>query len=327
MVTSKEQRGQTTSLRDRAVGCLAGLAVGDALGDIARDDAHRQRYGIITNLYDGARSTDDTEFAVLTARILLDCQGELTPDHLLQAWRSYILEQGGLLERGGRPLYGAVANLQRGILPPLSGKDNVLNYDDGAAMRVPPIGIICSGDPRRAATLAEMDAQISHHADGVWAARAVAASVAIAMTGATPQGVLDAGLQQIPDDSWLGRAMSRAMDICDEEGTIQAAWERLHTELWTPVHAASPEAIPQIYAIFRLTGGDFRQCMFWGCNFGRDADTIGAILGAFCGARQGISVIPQAWVQSVRRPAGVCLPFAAGEDIVRLAEQLAALAT
>ena len=62
---------------------LIGLAVGDALGDIGRNDAYRGRFGIITNLYADARSTDDTEFAVLIARILTDCQGDLTPKVLL----------------------------------------------------------------------------------------------------------------------------------------------------------------------------------------------------------------------------------------------------
>jgi ADP-ribosylglycohydrolase len=324
-MTREELLSEKTGYRQRAVGCLVGLAVGDALGDIARDDAYRQRYGIVTNLYDGARSTDDTEFAVLTARTLLDCDGQLTPEHLLDSWQRYILDQGGVLERGGRPLYGAVANLQRGILPPLSGHDNVLNYDDGAAMRIAPIGIVCAGDPQRAAELAEIEAQISHHADGIWAAQAVAASIAMAMTGAEAEEIVEAGLRQIPEDSWLGRSMARAMAICDEEGSIEAAWERLHTELWTPVHAASPEAIPQIYAVFRLTEGDFRQGMFWGCNFGRDADTIGAVIGALSGARHGISVIPDTWVEQVRRPAGVCLRFTADEDMVDLAERLVQL--
>ncbi len=115
------------------------------------------------------------------------------------------------------------------------------------------------------------------------------------------------------------------MKICDEEKTIENAWERLHSELWTPSHSASPEAIPQIYSLFRLTEGDFRRGMFWACNFGRDADTLGAVIGAMSGAMHGISVIPPSWVQAVRHPAGVCLKFAAQEDVVELAEQLAKL--
>jgi ADP-ribosylglycohydrolase len=299
--------------------------VGDALGDIGRNDAYRQRYGIITNLYDGAKSTDDTEFAMLTARTLVDCQGNLTTDRLLHSWQTRILDQGGVFERGGQPLYGAVANLRRGLRPPLSGRDNVAHYDDGAAMRIAPIGIVCAGLPERAAALAEIEAQISHHADGIWAAQAVAASVAVAMVNGSTDEIVEAGLRHIPTDSWLGRAMDRAMAICNETKTVENAWERLHTELWTPAHSASPEAIPQIYALFRLTDGDLRQGMFWGGNFGRDADTIGAVIGALAGARQGASVIPQDWQTRVRSPAGVCLHFAAQEDIVLLANQLAEL--
>ncbi len=325
MITRAELIQNPSLCRDRAVGCLVGLAVGDAFGDIGRSDPYRQRYGIITNLYAGAKSTDDTEFAVLTAQTLLDCDGDLTPERLLVSWQKYILAQGGLFERGGRPLYGAVENLRRGALPPLSGQDNVLNYDDGAAMRIAPIGVLCAGEPERAAALAEIESQISHHQDGIWAAQAVAASVAVAMVGGTTGEIIAAGLAQIPDESWLGRAMARAMRICDEAGTIERAWEALHTELWTPVHAASPEAVPQIYAVFRLTDGDFHRGMFWGGNFGRDADTIGAVIGAMAGARQGIGVIPDDWVAKVRQPAGVCLKFAATKDMVTLAEQLAAL--
>lgn len=325
MITRAELIQNQELLRDRAVGCLVGLAVGDAFGDIGRSDPYRQRYGIVTNLYAGAKSTDDTEFAVLTAQTLLDCNGNLTTDALLASWQKYILAQGGLFERGGRPLYGAVENLRRGALPPLSGQDNVLNYDDGAAMRIAPIGVLCAGDPQRAAELAQIESEISHHRDGIWAAQAVAASVAVAMVGGTTKEIIAAGLARIPENSWLGRTMARAMCICDDAGTIEKAWEALHTELWTPVHAASPEAIPQIYAIFRLTNGDFHKGMFWGGNFGRDADTIGAVIGAIAGARHGIGVIPDDWIDKVRQPAGVCLKFASSKDMVTLAERLSTL--
>jgi ADP-ribosylglycohydrolase len=309
----------------KARGCLIGLAAGDALGDLGRDQAYRQRYGIVTSVYAGAKSTDDTEFALLTARTLIDCQAHLDAGVVWRSWKKYIIEQGGVYERGGRPLYGAVENLRRGMMPPLSGEDNVGNNDDGAAMRIAPIGVVCAGQPEWAAAMAEVEAQISHHADGVWAAQAVAASIAVAMVDGSIHEMVQAGLDVIPGDSWLGRAMVRAMRICDERETIEDAWEPLHTEFWTPSHSVSAEAIPQIYAILRLTRGNFSQAMFWGGNFGRDADTIGAVLGAMGGALHGIEIIPPSWIERVRQPAGVCLKFAAKEDIVSLADQLADL--
>jgi ADP-ribosylglycohydrolase len=323
---SRGQLCADRALREaKAVGCLVGLAVGDALGDLGRDQEYRKRYGLATELHQSAKSTDDTEFALLTARTLIDCQGDLTIDAVLHAWQRYILDQGGVFERGGQPLYGAVANLRRGIMPPLSGRDNVAHYDDGAAMRIAPVGIVCAGEPEKAARMAAVEAQISHHADGIWAAQAIAAAVAVSMADGTPEEVLAAAARQIPEDSWLGRAFARAMAICDTAQNMEEAWEPLHSQLWTPSHSAAAEAIPQALAIARMTGGDFRRGLFWAANFGRDADTIGAVVGALAGARHGIQAIPAGWVEIVRRPSGVCLKFAAQEDIPALARQLADL--
>lgn len=313
---------EKTVLLDRAVGCLLGLAIGDAFGDLGRSHEHRQRYGIITNLYGDARSTDDTEFAVLTAQTLIDCGGDLTNEAMVASWRKYIIGQGGMFDRGGKPLYGAVANLERGMLPPYSGIDNVQNNDDGAAMRIAPVGILCVGDPHRAAELAQIEAQISHAQDGIWAAQVVAASVATAMTGANFEEIIRVGLSFIPEDSWLGRAMTRAMEICDRYSDLFEALEQLHLQLWTPAHAMAAEAIPQAYAIFRLTKGDFRKGMIYGGNFGRDADTICAVIGALSGAMHGTEVIPPDWAAQADRPAGVCLRFAAQKSMRELAHQL-----
>lgn len=311
---------------DRATGCLLGLAVGDAMGDLGRSDAHRQRYGIITRMYEGARSTDDTEFAILTAQTLIDWRGELTLSRVAESWRKYILGQGGMGDRGGKPLYGSVANLARGMEPPQTGTDNPQNDDDGAAMRIAPVGILCAGNPARAAEISGIEAQISHARDGVWGAQAVAASIAVALDHATPREIITTGVEQVPADSWLGRSLKRALAICDQHPTIEEAWEQLHIDLWNPVHSMVAEALPQAYGIFLLTGGDFRKGMLWACNFGRDADTIAALVGALSGAMHGRDVIPQDWADKVRRPAGVCLKFAAQCDIVEVAQQLVEVA-
>ncbi len=324
MLTRKELISDSALCIKKSKGCMIGLAVGDALGDLGRDNAMRNRYGIVTDFFTSSSgSTDDTEFALLTAKELIDCDGKLSKEAVFEAWEKYILAEGGLFDRGGRPLYGAAANLSRGMMPPQSGTDNVMNNDDGAAMRISPVGIICAGDPEKAAEMAVLDAQISHAEDGITAAKMVAASVATAMVNGTTEEIIEAGMQQLKPGTWLERAMNTAMTICDEANSIEDAWGDLHTKLWAPIHSVAAEAIPQIFAVYRLVAGDYKKAIFWGTNFGRDADTIGAVLGALCGAKGGIDIIPAEWVERVRYPSGVCLKFAKNEDIVKISEKLA----
>ena len=124
---------------------------------------------------------------------------------------------------------------------------------------------------------------------------------------------------------WLGRAMSHTRELWNQHATINDAWESLHKDLWTPSHSVAPEAIPQLYAILHYSDTNFREALFWAANFGRDADTITAVVGAICGARHGLDIIPKEWVSIVRKPTGVCLKFTAKEDIIDLSRQLADL--
>ncbi|MDF1569780.1 MAG: ADP-ribosylglycohydrolase family protein, partial [Spirochaetaceae bacterium] len=308
---------------DRAVAAMVALGVGDAGGDLGRSDPVRQKYGILTTLPPEAKSTDDTEFTVLSARALLDNRDNYTAKAVADSWRSLVLADGGARERGGTPLYGALWNLSQGMDPPLSGQDNAGNIDDGAAMRSVPFGIFALGDPEEAARFAAIDASVSHDRDGIWAAQAIAASTAAALSGETVEEVVAAGRRFIPEDSWLGRRMAAAAAILDEFSDEYDRLHALHTRLWTPSHSISPEAIPQVYALYIMSGGDFRKGFLLSANFGRDADTVCALVLALCAAGRGMSVIPESWVEKVRRPAGVCLRFAANYDLVDLAKELA----
>lgn len=326
MRTRSEALADRGRLESKAAGALVGLAIGDAMGDIGRSQEHRAKFGIVTNLYPEAKSTDDTEFGVLTAKALLDTRGALSADAVAAAWRRYVLDRGGAKKRAGRPLYGALANLSRGLEPPFSGRYNIMNVDDGAAMRASPHGILRAGDPEGAARLAALDASVSHDMDGIWAAEAIAASVAVAMADGSLDEIIAAGRARMPKGSWLADAMDRAMAICEAKPDIELAYEELHTALWTPEHASAPEAIPQVYAIFRLTGENPRRALLWSANFGRDADTIAGLVCSLSGALHGLSAFPAAWVEQVRKPAGVCLEFAAEEDMLALAGALVSLA-
>ena len=310
----------------RSIAAMVALGIGDAAGDLGRDDEVRQRYGVLTTLLPEGKSTDDTEFTVLSARALLDAEGEITQQSVAQCWRDLVLSDGGAKKRGGIPLYGALWNLSQGIEPPLSGQDNAFNIDDGAAMRAVPFGIVAYGDPEEAARLAAIDASVSHDKDGIWASQAIAASITVALTGGDVDQVIAAGLDQIPEDSWLGRRMVLSKEILESGLSDAEIYEALHTRLWTPKHSSSPEAIPQIYALYKLAEGDFTKGFLLSANFGRDADTVCALTLALCAAGSGADAIPQEWIEQVRHPSGVCLSFAAQEDMVDLGRKLAELA-
>lgn len=310
---------------DKAFGTLVGLAIGDSFGDASRTEANHQRFGITMDFTEEASwSTDDTEFALLTAEALIDCGGEFSSEAVVAAWEKYILYQENFY-RGGSSEIEAVVNLKRGLKPPFTGMYNAYHHSDGAAIRAAPIGIVCAGNIEKAARFAQIDAEVSHFRDGIWGAQAVAVGVAAAMAGGSVDEVIAAAKSVIPEDSWFYYTFTKAMAIVDEHQTLEECWVPLHTELWTTYKAAVPEAVSQAFALFRLSGGDFRKGVIYSGNFGRDADTIGAIVGALLGASVGAAQIPPRWVEKTRYPTGTCLEFTKGKDLLQIAQELAAL--
>lgn len=312
--------------REKALGALAGLAIGDSFGDAGRVPENHQNYGMILTFDKGkCWSTDDTEFALFTAKMLIDHRGDPTYEQLAQGWLTYIAAQDDF-PRGGNSEIEAAENLKRGIMPPESGKRCVYFFSDGACMRISPVGIVCAGDVERAKELAKRDAEVSHCRSGVWAAQAVAAAVAAAMVSGTDEEIVQAAMDCIPKDSWLYDNMVHMLELVKQAETdFCGAWMALHDDYCTRYKAAVEEAIPQAFALFLLSKGDFRKGIILAANFGRDADTIGAIIGALRGAQLGASAIPEGWIERTGYPSGTCLRFTKGLTIRQVAKDLADL--
>ncbi|HEY4544681.1 MAG TPA: ADP-ribosylglycohydrolase family protein [Tissierellaceae bacterium] len=308
---------------NKALGALSGLAIGDSFGDASRKQENQMKYGITTDFNKGASwSTDDTEFALLTAQILIESEGNLQIQDVVDGWLKYVAVQDDFPRGGSSEIEGA-RNIKRGIMPPLSGKYNAYHHSDGSAMRISPIGIVCAGDPKKAAEMAEIDACISHYRDGIWGAQAVAAAVSVAMVDGSIDEIIDAAYSVIPEDSWFYFTMNKAMEIVDNSnGNFFDAWMPLHDELWTTYKAAVPEAVSAAFGILKLVNKDFKTGVIAAGNFGRDADTIGAIVGAILGAKYGADNIPKDWMEKTRYPSGTCLEFTNGLDIKKVSENL-----
>lgn len=310
----------------KALGALAGLAIGDSFGDAGRVPENHQNYGMMLSFDTGkCWSTDDTEFAIFTAKMLIDHQGNPSHRQLAEGWLKYIAAQDDF-PRGGNSEIEAAENLKKGIMPPESGRRSVYGFSDGACMRISPVGIICAGDAERAKELAKRDAEVSHNQSGVWAAQAVAAAVATAMVSGTDDEIVNAAMSCIPAGCWLYDNMKHMLELVElAETDFCKAWMALHDDFRTRYKASVEEAIPQAFALFLLSAGDFKRGIILAANFGRDADTIGAIVGALRGAQLGASAIPEAWIERTGYPSGTCLQFTKGLTIRGIAKDLAAL--
>lgn len=308
---------------DKVYGALSGLAIGDSFGDASRKPENRAAYQVTTDFNKGASwSTDDTEFALLTAKTIIRCRGKLTTEECVRSWMEDVVTQDEY-KRGGASEIEAANNLRKGLQPPLSGKFNTFHMSDGSSMRIGPIGILCAGDVERAKEYARIESEISHFRDGVWGAQAVAAAVAAAMVDGSMEEIFDAAMSAIPEESWLYYNMTKSFEILEKKGSLLEAWMELHDFLWTSSWATTAEAIPSAFVCLKAVSDDFRKGVTLAGNFGRDADTIGAVAGVILGAKYGASQMPQHWIEKTRYPTGTCLTFTNGIDIRAYAQEMA----
>lgn len=319
-------------IRSRARGSMAGLAAGDALGRPAEGMEPAQiaeRWGRIEGyVADTPLGSDDTEYALLTAKALLRYREDFSARTVAELWSTEVCGQDGAFAGSGFSEMATIRNLERGHRPPRSGQ-HAHSWSDGLAMRVAPIGIAAAGDPVRAAHLAYQDGLVSHAGEGIYAGQAVAAAVASAMGGGDVEAAYTAGLGAVPEDSWTARCLRTAKQIVTAAPTWQVAAEEavadlaVHKYYWADL---APEAVGLTFTAILAGAGDARETILNAVNLGRDADTIAAMAGAVAGAMGGIDAIPADWLPAVAVAPGVCLKTTKGMDPMDVADQLIELA-
>ncbi|MBB5790639.1 ADP-ribosylglycohydrolase family protein [Jiangella mangrovi] len=311
-------------MRDRARGCLVGLAIGDAMGapaeNLTAEEIHA-RWGPVTGfLTDRPSGTDDTEYAAFSALLLLEHGAALTSEDVADAWVTHLAGRDGGFPGAGFSELGTIENLRAGLRPPASGR-HLHSWSDGLAMRSAVHGVYAAGDPALAGRLAAVDGAVSHSGEGVYAGVAVAAAVAVAMTGPASAGeVAAAALDAVPEDSWTARSLRAGMDHAgDVPALLDAVVVRSYP--WTDL---APEAVALAFGAFLAASGGFAAAVTGAVSMGRDADTTAAIAGALAGAYGGLDAVPAEWRSQIGPVTGRCLgEVVAGLRPLDLADRLA----
>jgi len=330
---------------ERAAGCLAGVAIGDAMGmpcEFLTKEQIAQRYGRINGFVAPAADhihsklrpgqvTDDTEQTVEFAKAIIE-HGELTPATAAYAvvkWaREHDAFNSSVLGPSSRR---ALERLMAGEDPSVTGSrgDTV-----GAAMRVAPVGLVNAGMPDRAARECYLSCLPTHGASiAIGGACAVACAVAVA-------AVIDvgdhgsSGLDQVIEAAlwgaaygeeqgikWAGPSVAArirlALRIAAEVPEPSAAEDELYSVVG--VGMAPTELVPTALGIVKLYQGDCKLAVEATASMGGDSDTLASMVGAITGAYRGIDAFPREWVDTVEQVNGLDLRGLAGQ-LVRARE-------
>lgn len=312
---------------DRALGALAGVALGDALGMPAETLSRaeiRSRWGRIDGFVDrpsdhpfsaGLRAgtvTDDTEQTLLLARRLLASPGRFDA----AAWaRDLVAWERGMRDRGRDDLLGP--STRRAVAAFLAGADlaSTGRHGDtnGAAMRIAPVGIATPPAPLDTLLEAvEETCRITHNTDSaIAAAAAVAAAVSAGIEGddwraATGRALAAAeagGDRGHPTAGpGIGNRIRRAVELARTASGARGL-DRIAGEVGTGV--AAVESVPAAFAVLEIAGGDPWRTGLAAANLGGDADTIGAIAAGIAGACRGCSALPEGTLSILRAENGL----------------------
>jgi len=332
------------ALQDRSLGVLVGAAVGDALGGATEGwttEQIRERYdgwvtGIVPPFLEDWRHarpiapyhkgdghiTDDT----LMTHALVDVYAHRR-DHLdayavaedlvplLMGERRWIPELEAdalLLQRVFLAEKWLVARLHYGHVDPReAGVGNIVNC--GAAMYLPPVGVVNAGDPEGAYAEGIEIASAHQSSYGREAAGVLAAAVAAAMTpGATARSVVEAAVAVAHDGTRAAIAdVAEAADKADRGDwreaipVLRAAVEPYDTvgpryrepamDARRPSRTKAIEELPVALGMVLVADGDYESAVLGGVNYGRDADSIASMAGAVCGALGGRSAVRDDW--------------------------------
>ncbi|HET8629746.1 MAG TPA: ADP-ribosylglycohydrolase family protein [Thermomicrobiales bacterium] len=279
-----------TLSRERFLGCLLGLALGDALGaplefmtraQIAATHGEvREPIGGGWLMVDPGEYTDDTQMALALAESIIACR-QVDPADIARrfvAWAaSHPKDIGNITRLALRYHAQGVPHGEVGprVCRELAGRC----AGNGSVMRCAPVGLFHAARPEALVRDSLVTSALTH-ADPQSAWSTVAVNLAIAdLVAGRREGLVERIAPQIKEPrvrETLLAAPGLARRDVRSGGFVL---ETLGAAFW---------------ALENHEG--FEEVVVAAINLGDDADTVGAVAGALAGAREGVDALPRRWL-------------------------------
>ena len=296
---------------ERVHGCLAGLALGDCLGmptEFLTHEQIQQEFGWVDHLQQAPKwhphrkmkagqVTDDTGQTLAIAHAYT-ADGELTAQAVARELIVWSKKAGDYLPLiVGPSTRRALDLLTQGENPESTGK---LGKTNGASYRAVIVGLVNHARPDKIVPDVVQACLPTHGTTvAISGGAAVAMAVAEAMADDTSlDSIFTAAKHGAAEGrrygewSWgtpLEGRIDLALRIVDESSSIETALVNLAR--YVGVDMLIAESIATAFGLVALAKGDVMKAIGYGANIGGDTDTIAAIAGAICGAKQGVKAI------------------------------------
>lgn len=256
---------------------------------------------------------DDVNGPLIFVRALADnaMPETLTSEAVGETWLNYTRRGMGMFWWGGEDVsteHRAYMNLRRGVKAPRSGSigenGKTAAEQIGGQIFADAWGLICPGDPARAADLAAAAASVSHDGSGVDGARFMAACIAAAYTASSLDEVLDTGLRFLPEKSDYRRVVEtvRAFHRAHPaEADFRACRAMIAREFREEAYPGGYHIVPNagICILAMLYGkGDLGRSIEISVMCGYDTDCNASNIGTILGVLGGLDGVPERY----RRP-------------------------
>lgn len=282
------------SLESKFLGGMVGVALGDAIGELAFRWFDPKELLSQVEHQAVLRYTDDTAMTIGLAESLIE-MGYIDDAHLgdtfrvnfnREPWRGYASGPPAIFSRVEWEHIGYVEAAR----DMFGGQGS---FGNGAAMRIAPVGLFYYDDPMLYER-ARASSIVTHtHPVGIDGAAVLACAIARVVpldpsADFQPEALAN-DLVEFARTPEIRAKMAEAATCLQEKVSPSEAARRLGRSV------AVQESMPFALYAFLRHPKSFHDCLLCAITHGGDRDTLGAMAGALSGTYLGVEGIPQAW--------------------------------
>ncbi|MGD9947653.1 MAG: ADP-ribosylglycohydrolase family protein [Desulfobulbus sp.] len=301
------------ALQQRYLGCLLGLAIGDAVGTTV-EFKPPGTFPLVEDMVGGGpfglnpgEWTDDTSMALCLAESLLTCKGFDANDQMdryIRWWKKgYLSSNGRCFDIGNTVSRALQKYLANG--DPFAGSCEENAAGNGCLMRLAPVPLFFAANPENAIMQSAESSRTTHGARACLDACRYFA------------GLILGAVQGISKDMLLAPRYTPVVGLWDKMPLCHEIDEVAGGSF---KRKEPPQIVGSGYVVHALESAlwafhrssTFEEGCMLAVNLGNDADTTAAIFGQIAGAYYGIDAIPQKWFDRL----------AHRDDIMNIVEQL-----